>query len=289
MNNSENALCLGDGRRLGYALYGDPHGKPVFFFHGIPGSRLYRPPDEITAKMGVRLICTDRPGYGLSDFQPGRRIPSWADDINELAEALGLGKFVVAAHSGGAPYAYACAAALPDRVTAAGILSGVAPPDSDRALRGMRGLNRAGYIFGPWIPWPLWRLAIWAFFRTGRDDPASVFERGKKARPPADQNLWYRSEVREVCLASGAEGFRNGTRGHAWETRLLLRPWGFRLEDVRVPVYLWHGTDDHETPVGMARESARRLPDCRPTICEGEGHSLLFAHWEEILTQLISE
>jgi pimeloyl-ACP methyl ester carboxylesterase len=289
MTPPPNSIRLRDSRRLAYAEYGAPRGKPVFFFHGIPGSRLYRPPDEITAKMGVRLICVDRPGYGLSDFQPGRRILDWPNDILELAGALGLERFAVAAHSAGAPYAYACAATFPDRVTVAGILSGAAPADSPRALRGMRGLNRAGYVFGRWIPWPLWRLAIWAFFHTGRDDPASVFERGKKSRPPSDQNLWYRSEVREVCLASGAEGFRNGTLGHAWETRLLLRPWGFRLEDIQVPVYLWHGTEDHETPISMARESARRLPDCRATICEGEGHSLLFAHWEEILRQLVGD
>jgi len=282
-------ITLHDGRRLAYAEYGQPHGKPIFFFHGIPGSRLYRPPDEITTRMGVRLICVDRPGYGLSDFQPGRRIIDWPADVLQLADARSIGRFAVAAHSGGAPYAYACAAALPDRVTVTAILSGAGPADSPRLLRGMRGLNRAGYTFSPLVPWPLWRFFIWLFFRTGRDDPASVFERGKRSRPPADQDIWYRSEVREVCFASGAEGFRNGTRGHAWEARLLLRPWGLRLEDVRVPVYLWHGTQDHETPVSMAREAARRLPDCRPTICQDEGHSLLFAHWEEILTQLASE
>jgi pimeloyl-ACP methyl ester carboxylesterase len=289
MDNSENAHCLGDGRRLGYALYGDPHGKPVFFFHGIPGSRLYRPSDEITARMGVRLISTDRPGYGLSDFQPGRRILDWPADILQLAEHLGIGSFAVAAHSGGAPYAYACAFAIRDRVTAAAILAGAAPPDSARALRGMRGLNRAGYRFGPWVPWPLWRLAIWFFYDKGRRDPAAIFDPPERVQPQSDRSLWYRSEVRDVCLASGAEGLRPGTRGHAWETRLLLRPWGFRLEDVRVPVYLWHGTDDHETPVGMARYASRLLPDCRPTICQDEGHSLLFAHWEEILEQLVKE
>jgi pimeloyl-ACP methyl ester carboxylesterase len=174
-------------------------------------------------------------------------------------------------------------------VTAAAVLSGAGPADAARTLKGMRPLNRAGYAFGRWIPWPLWRVFIWLFFHNGRDDPASVFERGKGSRPPDERDVWYRSEVREIGLASGAEAFRRGTRGHAWETRLLLRPWGFRLEDVRKPVYLWHGTLDRETPVGMAREAARRLPDPRPTLCPDEGHSLLFTHWEEILAQLILE
>ena len=284
----DNTLFLKDGRTLGYADYGDLHGKPVFFFHGIPGSRIYRPYDGITTKMGVRLITTDRPGYGLSDFQPGRRYLDWPADLVQLADALGIQKFAVAGHSGGAPFVAACAYALPERVTTAAILSGAGPVDAPGALEGMRGLNRAGFVFGRYIPWSLWRVLIWLFFRKGREDPASVFERGAKSRPASDVDVFHRPEVLEVCYASGAEGFRNGTRGYAWETRLLVRPWGFRLEDIRIPVYLWHGTKDHETPVSMARYVAGKIPNSRLIVCENEGHSLLFPHWEEILAQLIS-
>ncbi|HEY5118350.1 MAG TPA: hypothetical protein VII90_02760, partial [Anaerolineales bacterium] len=61
------SIVLQDGRRLAYAEYGDPRGKPVFLFHGIPGSRIFRPPlDELTARKRVRLITVDRPGYGGS-------------------------------------------------------------------------------------------------------------------------------------------------------------------------------------------------------------------------------
>ena len=72
-----DTITLKDGRLLAYAEYGDPAGTPVFFFHGTPGSRLFRPSDSITLKLGVRLICTDRPGYGASTFQPGRRLLDW--------------------------------------------------------------------------------------------------------------------------------------------------------------------------------------------------------------------
>jgi hypothetical protein len=34
---------------------------------------------------------------------------------------------------------------------------------------------------------------------------------------------------------------------------------------------------------------AGKIPHCKLNLCEGEGHLLLFPHWEEILTQLISE
>src|SRR5512136_1482675 len=109
-------IALSDGRTLAYAEYGDPTGQPVFFFHGMPGSRLFRPPDQITAKVGVRLITTDRPGYGLSTFQPGRRFLDWPGDIAQLADHLNMEKFAVMGHSAGGPYVAACAYALPQRV-----------------------------------------------------------------------------------------------------------------------------------------------------------------------------
>ncbi len=91
---------LSDGRVLAYEQYGDADGRPVFFFHGTPGSRLFHPPDEVTRRTGVRLICVDRPGYGGSTFQPGRQILDWPADIAALADALGLRTFAVAGHSG---------------------------------------------------------------------------------------------------------------------------------------------------------------------------------------------
>ena len=78
-NTSDKIISLRDGRRLGYAEYGDPDGKPVFFFHGLPGSRRQRHPDNsIAIKLGARIIAIDRPGYGLSDFQQGRTIAGLA-------------------------------------------------------------------------------------------------------------------------------------------------------------------------------------------------------------------
>jgi len=284
-----STITLRDGRTLAHAEYGDPRGKPVFFFHGTPGSRYFRPPDEITARLGVRLICVDRPGYGESTFQPGRRILDWPEDIAQLADALGMDQFAVTGHSGGGPYVSACAYALPDRVTAAAILSGAGPMDTPNATQGMTAMNKFGLTVGRFIPWPFWRLLIWAIYRCRRDDPAAAMDRETGHRPAADDVQIERPEVREVCLQSEGEAFRPGLRGLAWDTRLLTRPWGFRLEDIRVPVYLWHGTDDNLTTVAMARYVAGKIPGCKATTCESEAHLLLFPHWEEILAQLISE
>ena len=289
MNTDYTSISLEDGRTLAYAEYGDPYGKPVFFFHGTPGSRFYRPNDEITTRLGVRLITVDRPGYGCSDFQPRRRILDWPTDIAALADSLGITKFAIAGHSGGGPYAVACASVLPERVTGAAILSGAGPVGAPGATKGMSTVNRAGFTFGRYIPWSLWQVIIWQAYHQRCNDPAAAMDRDSGHRPRADEEQIIRPEVREACLSSELEAFRHGLRGLAWDARLLTRSWGIPLEEIRSPVHLWYGTMDNLTTVATARYLAGKISGSSITICKGEAHLLLFPHWEEILFQLILE
>ncbi len=283
----EASLQLKDGRTLAYAEYGEPRGTPVFFFRGMPGSRLFHPPDEITQKLGTHLVTADRPGYGLSTYQPGRRIVDWPEDITQLADHLGIDRFAVAGHSGGGPYAAACACILPDRVNAAAILSGVGPITTPGAVRGMSLLSAAGFKLGRFFPWLLWQQLIRLVYHERGENPSAVQEREAGRRPSADEQLMSIPGVREVCAQSEVEAFRFGLSGLAWDARLLTLPWGFPLEKIRVPVSLWHGTADRETPIAMGRFVAGKIPTCRATFCPGEAHLLLFPHWEEILRALI--
>ncbi len=84
-------ITLSDSRKLGYAEYGDRSGSPIFYFHGFPGSRIEaRLMNDPAAARNLRLIAVDRPGIGLSDFQPRRRIVDWPRDVSQLSERLGM-------------------------------------------------------------------------------------------------------------------------------------------------------------------------------------------------------
>lgn len=103
-------VTLKDGRKMGYVEYGDPNGKPIFYFHGLPGSRLdagYL--QQIALREQYRLIGIDRPGMGLSSPVSGRSILSWTDDVEAVADSLNIDNFSIIGHSGGAPYVAACA------------------------------------------------------------------------------------------------------------------------------------------------------------------------------------
>ncbi|HEX7619719.1 MAG TPA: alpha/beta hydrolase [Anaerolineales bacterium] len=284
-----NSIPLENRRTLGYAEYGDLRGIPVFFFHGTPGSRFFRPSDEITSRLGVHLICVDRPGYGLSTFQPGRSIMDWPKDIIRLADSLGLDKFAVAGHSGGGPYTLACAYALPERVRAAALISATGPIETPEITHGMSITNKFGLKVGRFIPWSLWQVLVWFIYHRRATDPAADIERTTGHRPQADEEQIRKPEVREACIQSEIEAFRSGLQGLAWDTRLLTRPWGFLLEDIRPPVHLWSGSVDDLATVEMARFMSDKIHGCKITFCENEAHLLLFSHWEEILTNLLLE
>ena len=278
---------LPDGRNLGYAEYGKLTGSPVFFFHGTPGSKAFHPLLDVTERLGVRLICVERPGYGESTFQPNRRLLDWGKDIASLADALQLDRFAVSGHSGGGPHTLACAYTLPDRVTAAAILSGAGPVDTPNATEGMIWLNWFGFTFGRYMPWWFGRSLTGYLFREQAANPSKAIDKDEAIRLKVDNDILNIPSIRENCIQSDVGAYAQGTQGLAWDVRLLTRPWGFKLEDIKVPVYLWHGTADNYTSMKMVRYMAEKIHNCKVTICEGEGHMLLIPHWEEVLATLV--
>jgi pimeloyl-ACP methyl ester carboxylesterase len=285
-HRQHQTIKLPDGRTLGFAEYGDPSGRPVLFFPGTPSGRLFHHPDEsIALSLGARVLTVDRPGYGLSDFQPGRTLLDWPSDVIALADALEIGRFAVAGTSGGAPYVAACALRIPDRLTAAAIVGGLGPIDWPGATEGMPGERRVGVRLGRRVPW-LVRPLLWLRLNPHRS-PEGFYERIVAQSSQVDRDILARPEIRAMLVANWAEANRSGVRAYAWETVIFSRTWGFRLEDIAMEVQLWHGEEDVSMPVAVGRHVARCIPNCHPTFLPGEGHFLLFDHWEEILGAMV--
>ena len=279
--DTDRAVRLRGGRRLGYAEWGDAEGRPIVYFHGWPGSRIEgRLADGTARSKGIRLIAIDRPGMGLSDFQRGRMLVDWADDVLELAAALGLDRFSVLGISGGGPYAAACAWKLSDRLTRAGIVSCLAPLDVPGATAGMSLQNRLAFQVVGRVS-VLRRLLMARAGAAVRRHPGRVLKSGVAAA--VDKKYLDRPDVRKVLVESLAEAYRSGSRGPAWEMRLYARPWGFRLEEIRTPVYLSHGEQDANAPVTMGRHLASVIPECHATFHPGDGHLHFIDRLPEIL------
>ncbi len=278
---ADRTIQLSDGRRLGYAEFGDPRGAPVIYFHGWPGARVEgRLGDEAASVSGVRLIAIDRPGMGLSAFQPRRSFVDWPDDVVEVAATLGLDRFAVLGISGGGPYAATCAWKLADRLTGAGIVSSLAPFDVAGAVASMGRRNRLTFQLVRHLG-ALRRILMARVAHSVSRRPERILESGVEAA--VDKEYLGRPDVRTILGESLSEAFRDGSRGPAWEMGLYTRPWGFRLEDIRAPVHLWHGEQDANAPISMGRYLATSIPECRATFYPGEGHLHFVDRLPEIL------
>jgi pimeloyl-ACP methyl ester carboxylesterase len=279
----DETLLLGDGRRLGYAQYGRPDGEPLFYFHGHPGSRLEaRFAQPAAAEAGLRVIALDRPGYGLSDYQPDRAITDWPADVAEAADLLRLPRFSVAGASGGGPYALACAWRLPGRVTGAAVISGVGPYQVPGITRGMRWQNQVGFRWG--ARWPAMARALMrSMHRNIARRPARTIEALARAMSPVDAAIVRRPDVRDILIGDITEAFRQGSQGAAWDMMLLGRPWGFSLREIEPEVHLWQGEADVLVPPAMGRYQAAQIPHCHARMLPGEGHLLIIDHMPDLI------
>ncbi len=175
-------ITLSDGRALAYAEYGDPRGTPVFFFHGTPGSRRFHPPDEITKKSGVRLICTDRPGYGQFDLPARSPHPRLGGGHRPTC---GLCWTLINSPSAVTPAADRTRLPAPSpcqgRVTSAATISGAGPIDAPGATAGMTPLNRLGFRFRA-VP----SLVCWACPHLA--DVPRTCRRSRQSHGPGDRS-----------------------------------------------------------------------------------------------------
>jgi pimeloyl-ACP methyl ester carboxylesterase len=272
---TEADVRLADGRVL-HAYDTRADGISVFWLHGSPN--IGSPPEPLFAAAeanGLRWVSYDRPGYGGSGPDDGRRIASAAADVAAIADALGIGRFAVLGHSGGGPHALACAALLPERVIAAVSVSGPAPFDAD-------GLD----WFAGWSP------GIAAENRAAAGGRAAL-EAHWAAAEPEDMGAFF-TEADLAALGGSwswlagvaGQAMEQGSEGLAEDTLASVQSWGFRVGDIRVPVLIMHGASDKMVPGAHGEWLAARCPGAELRIVPDAGHITVLDSAPEALAWL---
>jgi pimeloyl-ACP methyl ester carboxylesterase len=275
----DDRFQLSDGRTLAWLTIGDPGGRPVFYFHGYPGSRLEAQfATAAVARCGLRLIAPDRPGFGGSAFKPGRTIGQWSDDVAELADHLGINRFAVIGVSGGGPYALACAARIPRRLTGVALVAGLGPLTQARLARDMAIVDRLALALAARCP-PLARWAVRLAAYWVRRHPAHCLAAMAAGVEPVDRHVLAAPDHHRLLAESTAEAVRQGGKGVAWEITLMTRPWDFDLRAIALPVRIWQGLADRIVPPAMARYLAATLPACECHMIPGEGHLSIIVNY----------
>ena len=285
--NDSRVMVLKDGRDLGWLESGDPSGVPVIAFHGTPGSRLQVSVfDEAARAAGVRLICPDRPGYGLSTFQPSRRLTQWSDDVRELVDHMGIDTFAVLGVSGGGPHALVCAALLGGRITVTGVASGVGPLNDARALDGMSKQNRTIFQLSQKAPWLLLSINR-SQMSFARRYPRRAVDFMLKQVPEADAALLRQPSVRAIFEMDLARASHTVPKAATQDIRVFASDWGFKYDAIAVPVHFWHGTADRSVPLLHARIQHEQIRNSQLHEFDDEGHLMIFNHINEILDKLL--
>ena len=286
----EAVLVRPNGERVAFSEYGAADGEPVIFCHGWPSSRLMAALTEDSARaLGVRIISPDRPGISGSTFVAHRALLDWPPIVTELTNFLSIDKFRVLAISGGAPYAYGTAWAMPDRVPAIAVISGaphIAELDDHTGLLALyRWLLRAHARLPPRLS----RLG----FRAAR--PFLSLRPPRRSRSlllkllqPCDANCLRDERAFEACFESQRLAWETSAEGVLADAEIYACSWGFSLRDIRVPVRMWHGDSDRTFSTALAKSTAAQIPNCKLRIIENAGHySTPIRHMRKILEDLM--
>src|SRR5882762_9673405 len=290
--NRENFVQLEGDAVVALEEYGDPNGAPVIFCHGWPSSRtMARLTDEPARDLGIRIISPDRPGISGSSLQLDRKLTDWPRFLERIVDHLGIREFRMLAISGGAPYAYASAVAMPERVRAIAIVGGAPPLTELSDTQALLPLYRWMLTLYRTRPQLLRRLFYLARPVLSLRPPARLrplFLKMLLLRP-CDAESLRDAAAFEAIFESQRRAWRGSGEGVIADAQIYAQPWGFAIEDVRVPVRLWHGKQDRAFSVHLAEEVAKRLPDCNARFIDNAGHySLPIRHMREILEDLVS-
>jgi pimeloyl-ACP methyl ester carboxylesterase len=295
-SHAAHMVPTADGRELEVLVSGPQDGFPLVFHHWTPGAAvplgiLERPATD----RGFRVIAYSRPGCGRStprlDAATTATVADDAGDTAAILDHLGLGQFVTVAWSGGGPRGLACAAMLPDRCRAVATLAGPVPPDAEGIdpLAGMRPENLVEYAAarqGTDVLTALLEQQV-APLRSATDD--QIVEALRAQLGPVDQAALtgelgaYLAACMRHSVHQGIVGWRDDTLTYT------TRPWGFNLGRIRVPVSVWHGTEDGNLGSVHGVWLGEHVAGARLHLVKGEGHISLVLKIDQVLDEVVEQ
>ncbi len=286
----EGSVAVRGRRRLGFAEFGSPHGAAIIWMHGTPGARRQIPLEAraYADREGLRIIGVDRPGIGSSTPHVYDSVFDWTHDLALLADTLGIGTMRVIGLSGGGPYALAAGAGLPDRVSGVAVIGGVAPTVGPDAIPGGAvgvAAHLAPFVARARVPIG---VGLTAAIRVVKPLAGRALDLYAVLQPEGDKRLLGRPEFKAMFLDDLLNGSRKQVTAPLSDLLLFSRDWGFRLQDVKVPVLWFHGDADHIIPFGHGAHAVDLLPDATLTAMAGESHLGGLGLAEDILSGLMA-
>ncbi|WP_018617335.1 alpha/beta hydrolase [Segetibacter koreensis] len=292
--NVSHIFQLPDERDLCYCLYGPGDGQPVLYFHGTPSSRL-EPSlpaaygidiETLLLQYKVQLIAIDRPGMGLSTFNPSGDFISFAQDVNLLLQHLKIKQCKVMCWSGGGPFALAIADQFKEMIQAVFIITAFTVSFSSDSV--FSKMHRNKFYFGAarYIP----SVSRILMNLVSRKKPSKPIPQIISKLPAADHQLITNVKtLRHVSATTLQEGCRNGSKGAVYEAQLYFKDYGYHLKDIQQPVHFWWGNEDNVVIRLHAEAVEQQVANHTMHYKQNEGHLSIYFHYIEEVLETISK
>jgi len=278
-----------DGRTVAWAEVGPEDGRAIVSFPGTPTSR-YAIRSDLRAYLerDVRMIVTERPGFGASTRLAGHGFAAPASDVAAILDELEIERAHLWGGSGGAPYLLAFAQRHADRALAATIVSGSAPLEEDEiddTIPMNAEFSRAALVGD------VEQLRELAAVRREAilADPLAGFQAVMDSAAEADRRVMADPGWQGDLITIARESLRQGVDGWVDELIALRTRWNeITPEAITISLTWWHGAADRNVPMSAARRFITRFPNGRLVDFGETGHLEAFHRYEEILDELLA-
>lgn len=278
------SVILPGGRKVNFAEYGSPAGRPMLVLHGTPGSRLKFAVAAAAAEArGLRLISPDRWGYGGTPAHPLPSLSAYAADTAALLDALDIDRIGVMGISGGGPFAAGIAARLGARITCAALVAPVGEiVGSGLSRHDLQLMHRFAFRVLPRVPGAV-RVLFEPLRALTMVAPSAGAIVATARAAPADRRLMKDRELRKSLGEAFAVGLMGGTQGPVVDLGLFSRPWDVDVGKITCSTRVWIGSADRNVPIKAAMSLAQRIPGARLTVLADEGHFWIARNFEVVL------
>jgi pimeloyl-ACP methyl ester carboxylesterase len=281
-------IALGGFPAVEVLELGPPHGRPVLFLHGTPGSFVEALGLEAVAwEEGLRIVAPNRPGAGRSSPWPERTLTDEADALGALADALGWSSFGVLGISGGGPRVLAAARYLGQRLDFAWVLAGWAPAETPALRAQMAPLDRVFASLALSVPGLLLPPMALVGWTASRNHPRHLLRFMRSYLSDADRRALDDQRFVALLQADVRVAHAQGARSPTVDALLCFRSWPFDPADIDLPVTFVHGDADRFVPLAFSQALRAVVLRASLEILPGLGHYGLFLAMPELLRRAV--
>jgi pimeloyl-ACP methyl ester carboxylesterase len=149
-------------------------------------------------------------------------------------------------------------------------------------------INRLAWFFAKRIP--IIHLGWLKLMQQSlKGNPEKLLPKFEKQFPLADYLVLKQPDRIKPFCETTIEAMRSGVKGAAYDVQLYAREWDFSLDEIQIPLTIFHGERDKNVPIAPIKRVVASLPTAKLRTYPEEGHLSLMLNQFEMIAKLLVE